>query len=160
MVKVIQDENNTVVEPWWGKEKAIYIGAGLGLVWWVLTAILRRYVVEPLACRDLTTASTCVESLGVSGNVATVIVAVIGTALLVRYLQGRPIVVAIASAIVLWGLAGYMEGLTWYVTLFWSVIFYMLTYLLFSTITKIRHLGLALGVSFVIAIGIQILLAL
>ena len=53
----------------------------MGLLWWVLTAILRQYVVEPIACRDLSTAAACVNSIQVSGSIAAVLVAVAGTLL-------------------------------------------------------------------------------
>ena len=85
MAKVIQSQQQIIVEPWWVKGRIVYIGLAMGLLWWILTAIIRQYVVEPIACRDLSTATACVNSIGVSGSIAAVLVAVAGTFLLVRY---------------------------------------------------------------------------
>jgi hypothetical protein len=65
------------------------------------------YIIEPLVCRDLANAAVCVDSFGVAGNVATVIVAILGVFALVRNLQPRPIIIAVAAAAVLWGLGQY-----------------------------------------------------
>ena len=85
MAKVVQSQQQVIVEPWWVKGQIIYIGLGMGLLWWLLTAILRQYVIEPLACRDLSSAASCVNAIGISGNIAAVLVAVLGTWLLIRY---------------------------------------------------------------------------
>lgn len=157
---VVENQSSVIVEPWWAKGKSIYIGLGMGLLWWVLTAILRRYVVEPLACRDLATATACVDSLGVSGAIAAVLVAVAGTFLLVRYLQPRPIIISAAVAVVLWTLGTLVAGLPWYATLFWAVILYAISYGLFSMVARISWLWLSLLVAAVLIVGVRLLLAL
>jgi hypothetical protein len=158
MAKVILNEHSVVVEPWWVKGKIIYIGLGMGLLWWVLTAMLRQYVVEPYACRDLTTADACVNSIGVSGSIATVLVAVIGLALLIRYLQPRPIIIAVGAAILLWDLGLLVNGLSWWAALLWAVFLYSAAYGLFSLVARIRWLAFSLTLAAVLVIGIRLLL--
>lgn len=160
MAKVIQNEQNIVVEPWWVKIRIVYIGLGMGLVWWVLTAILRQYVVEPLACRDLATATACVNSIGVSGSIATVLVAVLGTLLLIRYLQPRPIIISVATAILLWDLGLLVNGLAWWVIILWALFFYAASYSLFSMIARIQWLVVSLILAAVIVVGIRLSLIL
>jgi hypothetical protein len=160
MAKVVQSQQQVIVEPWWVKGKIVYIGLGMGLLWWVLTAILRQYVVEPLACRDLSSAAACVNSIGVSGSIAAVLVAVVGTWMLINYLQPRPIIVAVATLVLLWDLATMMNGLAWWMTLLFGVLFYAASYSLFSMVSRVQWLALALTLAAVIVVGIRLLLVL
>lgn len=160
MAKVIQSQQQVVVEPWWVKGQIVYIGLGMGLLWWVLTAILRQYIIEPLACRDLATASACVNSIGISGNIAAVLVAVLGTWLLIRYLQPRPIIIALGTLLLLWDLASLLNGLPWWATLLWALFFYTASYGLFSLVARIQWLWVSLVTAVVIVVGIRLLLVL
>lgn len=160
MAKVIQSQQQIIVEPWWVKGRIIYIGLAMGLLWWVLTAIIRQYVVEPIACRDLSTATACVNSIGVSGSIAAVLVAVAGTFLLVRYLQPRPIIIAVATMILLWDLGSMVNGLAWWVTLLWALFFYTASYGLFSMIARIQWLAAALTLAALIVVGIRLIIIL
>ncbi len=158
MAKVIQNERNVVIEPWWGKGTIVYIGLAMGLLWWVLTALLRQYVVEPYACRDLTAAEACVNSVGVSGSIAAVLVAVAGLFLLIRYLQPRPIIIAAAASILLWDLGLLVNGLAWWAALLWGIFLYTAAYGLFSLVARIRWLALSLTIAAVLVVGIRLLL--
>ena len=160
MAKVIQSQQQIIVEPWWVKGRIIYIGLAMGLLWWVLTAIIRQYVVEPIACRDLSTATACVNSICVSGSIAAVLVAVAGTFLLVRYLQPRPIISAVATMILLWDLGSMVNGLAWWVTLLWALFFYTASYGLFSMIARIQWLAAALTLAALIVVGIRLIIIL
>ena len=159
MAQVIQNEQSIVVEPWWVRGKIVYIGLAMGLVWWLLAILLRQYAVEPIACHDLSTASACVNSIDVSGSIAAVLVAALGTFLLVRYIQPRPIIISVATAALLWNLGGIMDGIAWYFTILWALFFYAVSYGLFSLVARIRWLWVALVVALVIVVGIRLLLA-
>lgn len=159
MAKVIHNERSTVVEPWWVKINSVYVGFAMGLSWWVLTAILRHYVVEPLACRDLSTATACVNAVSVSGNVAAILVAIIGTLLLVRFVQPRPIIIALATAALLWSLGGILDGIVWYATAAWALFFYTTSYGLFSFVARIKWLWVAITTALVIVVAVRLLIA-
>lgn len=158
MAKVMQSQQQVIVEPWWAKGKIIYVGLGMGLLWWVLTSLLRHYVVEPIACRDVATATACVNAIGVAGSIATVLVAVLGTFLLVRYLQPRPIVITLASAVLLWDLGTLANGLAWWVVLLWGIFFYVACYVLFSMVARAKWLALAIATATVIVVVLRLLL--
>lgn len=160
MAKVIQNQQQVIVEPWWVKNKIIYIGLGMGLLWWILTAILRQYVVEPIACRDLASASTCINSISVSGNIAGIIIAVIGIWLLIRYLQPRPIIIAIASAVLLWDLGSLLNGLPWWATLLWALFFYTASYGLFSMVARCKSIGVSLVLAIILVVVIRLVIIL
>lgn len=159
MAKVILDQQVVVVKPWWARVRIVFTGAGLGLLWWVLTALLRHYIVEPLACRDLSTAATCVNSIGLAGSIATVIIGVLGAFLLVRTQQARPVIISVATAILLWNLGTSIGGLTWYEGLIWGIVLYALTYVLFGLIARIVWLPAAVITAIVTVLVIRILLA-
>ncbi len=158
MAQVIIDERTVVVKPWWVRVRIIFTGAVLGLFWWVLTAILNNYIIEPLACRDLSSAAACVDSFGVAGSVATVIVAILGAFALVRTLQPRPIIIAVSAAVLLWALGSYLTGLAWYEALLWSVLLYAAAYALFGLVARIVWLPAAIMTAIVTVLIIRILL--
>lgn len=160
MAEVIPDEQKILVKPWWAKEKTVYAGAALGVVWWVLSWLVSNYIVTPLTCRNLSNPDVCANSVAISGNVALILVAILGVLVLVRLFQTRPIVVATATTIVLWGLAGYSEGLAWYWTLLAGVVFFALSYALFTLIVRIQSLRLAIIVALIVSVGVRLLLAL
>lgn len=160
MAKVIANEEIVVVRPWWDKLHIVFTGAGLGLVWWVIASLLKRYVIEPLACRNLSSADACMASFGIAGDIALIAVSILGAYVLMRALRPRPIIIAVASAVVLWGLAGLMAGLAWYEALLWAVGLFAATYTLFSLIGRIRSLGIAIIVAVVVAVALRILAAL
>ncbi len=160
MAKVIQSQQQIIVEPWWVKGRIIYIGLGLGLLWWILTAVLRHYIVEPIACRDLAAASTCINSVSVSGNIATILVAVLGTWLLIRYLQPRPIIIAVATAVLLWDLGSILNGLVWWAVLLWALFFYTASYGLFSMVARVQWIAWALALAAALVVIIRLVVIL
>lgn len=160
MAKVIVDERVVVVKPWWARVRIVFIGAGLGLLWWIFTVLIRNYIIDPIACRDLANAAVCVDSLGVAGAIATVLIGIIGAFAMVRTLQPRPMIIAVATAAVLWSLGYYVTGLAWYEALLWAVVIYAVTYALFGLIARIVWLPGAVMTAIVAVLVIRILLTL
>ena len=160
MARVITDERTVVVKPWWARVRIVFIGAVLGLIWWVLSTLIRIYIIEPIACRDLSNAAVCTDSFGVAGNIVTVIVALLGTFALIRNLQPRPIVIAVAAAVVLWGLGQYLTGLAWYEAILWSIALYAATYVLFGMVARIVWFPAAVITAIVIVAAVRVLLIL
>ena len=160
MAKVIVDEQNIIVDPWWAKGQILYIGLGVGALWWTLTALLRSYVIEPIACRDLSVAQVCSDAYGVAGAISAIVVAVIGLLLLIRYVQPRPVIVAVGALAVLWSLGHYLQGLGWLEALVWSIVLYVAAYILFWLIARILYIGVSIAVAVVTALAIRVLLLL
>lgn len=140
--------------------RTIVLGAAIGLVFWILTVLIGRYVIEPLACGQVVNAALCADPKPLAGNIAAILVAVLGVIAMVRIGAARPIIVAVATAAILWQLGAWMSGLFWLEAIAWSVIIYALAYALFAWITRHALLWVTIVVSLVIVIFIRILLAL
>lgn len=136
---------------WW---RVALLGAALGVVYWTLTVLLGQYVAEPLYCGASLAASACVNSVNLAGDIAAIIVAVIGLIVLVRMHVLRPIVVVVATMIALWGLSGWTKGLNWGEIVFWCALLYGTSYVLFSWISRyIKTIPVLLGIGVIVAVA-------
>lgn len=159
MAKVIVEKEQTVVvQTWQPWVRVIVIGAAIGFVTWVLTSLLSRYVIEPLTCRDIANAAMCLNATPIAGNVAAVLAGLLGTLVLVRMGIARPIILAVASAALLWNVAAWTAGLHWFETILWTVLLYALSYLLFAWIARYARVWVVLVVSLIIVLAIRIAL--
>ena len=136
--------------------RLIGIGAAAGALFWVLSTLIGRYVVEPMVCRDLVDAAACVQASVTAGRVATVLVAVASVLALIRFGIARPIILAVASAIVLWNLGVWTQGLWWLEMLAWSVALYAATYALFGWIARQVNPLIAIVVTVVVVLVITL----
>ena len=137
MAKLVVDDNQShSIKLMYSIWRIALIGASLGLFYWLVTLLLSRYIIDPIYCKSIVDASICTGSVSMAGNIASIIVATIGLGVLIRYSVVRPIIIAIASGVALWGLAGWTEGLAWYEVALWSALLYGLVYVLFSWISR------------------------
>jgi len=159
MAQVIIEDQTVLSRTWvtWGR--TIALGAALGLIFWIFTVLIGRYVVEPLVCKDLVDAAVCVDAVPVAGKIATILVAVLGVIAMVRVGIARPIIIAVATAALLWNLAGWTQGLFWLESIVWSVLLYALCFALFAWITRHVTLWVTIVVSLLIVLIIRITLA-
>lgn len=161
MAKLILDDSQpravSLSYSWW---MMALIGAGLGVLYWGLTLLVGQFIIDPIFCRDAANASTCTSSVEISGNIAGILVATIGLGVLVRLGVLRPLIVAVATAATLWGLAGLTDGLGWAEVAAWSAVLYALCYVLFSWISRYARSVPVLIAAIVIVIIARIVLVL
>lgn len=110
------------------------IGVLLGLVFWGLTILLSKFMVEPLFCQA--TVSSCLAATGVAGDISTIIVATIGIVIMVALKMARPLIVTVSTAVSLWGLAMLTSEFGWIEAALWSAWLYMLAYIVFSWVAR------------------------
>ncbi len=127
------------------------LGVALGIAAWLLTIAIRQIVFIPLFCDDATN-SMCISATANAGVVATIVVTIAGLMGLVRFGIYRPLLIAIAGAATLWGLAGWTSGLGWLEALLWSALLYALTYVAFLWIARIRPFVVALVIVVLVVI--------
>lgn len=100
------------------------VGMILGVLYWCFTALMLRYT----------------DSISVAGNIATILVATLGTIILLNLHMARPLLIVLASAVSLWGLEQLTNGLGWVEIIAWSALLYGLSYTLFSWLTRYKRI--------------------
>ncbi len=133
---IIEQDGRTIV-------RVAIIGAILGAVAWGLALVLERFVLRALFCGD-ESAVACVNISAYAGNIAAVIVAIIGVIALVRAGVFRPLLIVLGAAISLWGLAAWLAPLGIVEQIAWSVVLYALAYVLYAWIARVRHVVVVL----------------
>ena len=102
--------------------KTALIGLMLGILYCCLTALIMYFT----------------KSIDIAGNIATILIATIGIVIMLKMFIARPLLVALASAVALWGLASMTNGLVWYEIIAWSSLLYSLSYTVFSWVASYK----------------------
>ncbi len=118
------------------------LGAGLGLLSWVLTLLIRQVVFVPLFCGDPTN-SQCVGATGSAGVIALLLTGVVGLLGLVRLGVYRPLLVVLAATIALWGVSIWVGDMYWFEAIAWSVVLFALVYAAFTWLVRPRSFAFA-----------------
>ena len=129
------------------------LGAGLGVVSWLLTLLVRHIIFIPLFCGDPANAM-CVGATGGAGVIALIATGIAGLLGLVRLGVYRPLLVALAAAVTLWGMSVWIGSLYWFEALLWSAVLYVLAYVVFTWLVRPRNFGFA-----IVLVAIVVLLA-
>jgi hypothetical protein len=136
MAKVIVDDERVAVKTTFDWRYLLLTGLVMGILYVGLAAAIQQYVIEPVYCQRVINVAICTNSQSVSGNIASIIVAVLSLVLLVRLRVFRPIVIIVASMVLLWGLSTWTAGLGIAEVLISSAILYALTFILVSWICR------------------------
>jgi hypothetical protein len=160
VAQVIITDQQVISSSWrqWGR--TIAFGAVTGLIFWLITILVQRYAVEPVACQNIVSAATCFNAAPLSGNIAAIITAVAAIFFMVRSQIARPIVLGVASAALLWDMALWTSGLYWLEAVAWSIGLYAATYALLAWITRYANVWVTLSVTLLIVIIIRIAIVL
>jgi hypothetical protein len=125
MAKVIHNDTDSRIIPQPFKWlRNLIIGLLLGVAFWSLTGLAYFYT----------------GSISVAGDISTILTATVGILIMVSVRMTRPLIVAVSSAISLWGLAGWTDGLDKIEVMGWSVLLYAVTYCLYLWIVRFARL--------------------
>lgn len=130
------------------------VGVILGLSAWALTYVLQRFVLSSLLCGDQV--AVCTDSVAYAGGISTVIVAIVGVAILVRLTVYRPLLIALGVAISLWGLASWLTGLGILESVGWTVLLYVVGYLAYAWLARIRNVPVMLALVALLVIASRV----
>lgn len=133
--------------------------AVLGVLFVGLTYLLNDHIIDPLLCQSSRELPICADTYSAAGNIAAVLVGIIGTLALVFIKASRPLLVAVAAVAVLWGLADLTRGLGWSEAVIWSALLYVLCYNVFSWIARCDRLFLVLALSLIIVMAAKTIIA-
>lgn len=120
------------------------LGASLGIVSWILTQLIRQIVFVPLFCGD-PASSMCVGATGSAGVIALIVTTIVGLLGLVRLGVYRPLLIALASAVSLWGIAIWVGNLLWFEAIAWSIVLFAVSYVVLTWLVRPRAFVLAVG---------------
>jgi len=124
--------------------KVASVGASIGLLYWCLTAFIGIFV----------------DSINVSGDIATILTATLGVVIMLRLSIFQPLIIALASGLALWSLAGLTSGLVWFEIIAWNILLYALAYTLFSWIARYNRVIPALAIITIIIIAVRVAISL
>jgi len=137
MAKVIEkDVQSQEISGFYSFWKVITIGVVSGLLFWFFTFLIEKYVISALFCHSASDSVACADTLAISGNIASILVALAGIVAMIKLKMIQPLIVAVTTAAALWGLAQWTNGLPIWEVISWSVITYSLAYLLFSWVVR------------------------
>lgn len=131
------------------------LGAGLGILYLLLTLLLRQVIFVPLFCGDPAN-SMCVGATGGAGVIALVLTSIAGLLGLVRLAIYRPLLVAIAVAVSLWGLSAWTSNMYWVEATMWTVALFALCYTVFTWMVRPRSFPLALALVVITIVLIRV----
>ncbi len=161
MVQVIQDETYPQsISMSFSWLQIALTGAGIGALYFILTFLIGHFIIEPLYCGTSVNAANCTNSVGISGNIATILVGTIGLGIMVSLRVVRSIIVAIATGILLWGLSVWTNGLGWGEVVLWSALLYGLSYVLFAWICRYNETMPVIIVAILISVVARIVVTL
>jgi hypothetical protein len=122
--------------------RILLIGVILGVLYCGLTVYLSRFI----------------GLVSAAGDIATILVATVGIIIMLNFGMARPLLVAVASAVSLWGLSKLTDGLGWLEVLAWSILIYCLAYLVFSWLTRYKRVVPVLIISTIVVVIIRIII--
>jgi hypothetical protein len=134
---------------WW---QVAALGVGAGITQWVLAFLIGQYLIQPLYCGAALHASICMNSDGISGDIAAVVVALIATGVLIRLRLAQALVVTIASLALLWDIGTWTSGMSWAEGAGWTILLYILCYELFSWIARYEKVAPVLIIATVVVV--------
>jgi hypothetical protein len=137
----------------------LVLGGIVGLLLSGLGLVLNRYVFDVFFCQN-GTGGQCANATAFAEGAATVIASIFGLIGLIRLRAYRPLLIVLASAISLWGLAQLTWGAKWYLSVVIAVVMYLLAYGLFAWVARVRKFWIALVLTIILVIATRLVLSL
>ena len=128
-----------------------------GLIIWGLTYALENYILRSLLCQQNQIVS-CGTVAQYSEAIATILGGAAGLFALVKLQVFRPLLVVLAAMIGLWGLVGILGEHAWYITALSCGALYMLVYLLFTWLTRLRIFWIVIVLLLILVVAIRLIL--
>ena len=157
MSVVNQDEQSIAIVPMLRTDVigVIALGAGVGVLIWVLGSLLNQFIFDPYLCQNAA-AAQCADAKNYSAVLAGLIVGAASLGGLIRLRVYRPLLVVIAAFVSLWGIVQLSWEMTTFTGLLVCVLLYALAFGLFTWIARVREFWIAL----LLTIGLVVLVRL
>lgn len=133
-------------------------GLAAGIAIPLVGFLISQFVINPIFCQAANAGGICDSSSLVGYYVSTVLVTAAIIPLLVGWGVFRALIVAVGAALTLWGLQKYIEPLAagnWLQYYAFSAALFVLAYLLFYWVMRLRNFGLSLVVSVAVVLLVR-----
>lgn len=161
MVQIVQQDRYpqavSMSFSWW---QIALTGAAVGALYFIVTYLVGHFLIEPLYCGPNLNVVNCSNSVGISGNIATIIVAAVGLGIMVSLRVVRPIIVVVATGLLLWGLSVWTAGLGWGEIVAWGALLYGLAYVTFAWICRYNQTMPIIIISILVSVIARIVISL
>jgi hypothetical protein len=161
MVQVVQEDRYpqavSMSFSWW---QIALTGAAVGALYFIMTYLVGHFLIEPLYCGSNLNVVNCSNSTSISGNIATIIIAAVGLGIMVSLRVVRPIIVAVATGLLLWGLSVWTAGLGWGEIVAWCALLYGLSYVTFAWICRYNQTMPIIIISILVSVVARIVISL
>lgn len=135
MAQLITNNDDQLVNGFFAV-KTLSVAIVSGLLFWLLSIVIKDYIINPVYCNSEINSLTCSNSVIISGDISSILVAVVGIVVMVKKKMHQPLIISLATMISLWGLYGFVSELSYVESIGWILLCYILAYLLFSWIAK------------------------
>jgi hypothetical protein len=139
--------------------KVAVTGIGIGATIALLSELIANYFIDPVFCRSTDSFAICAEGGMIAFYAATVIVSIIGVAILATIGTFRPLLIALAAAAALWGVKDFLGGLHWLEYGAWVAAMFGVAYVLFYWLLRARSFVLSLILTIIAVAAVRAIFA-
>lgn len=136
----------------------LIVGAVTGAVGWLLYLAISQFFIEPVFCSSAETFSICQNGGTIAWISAHIIVMAALVAVLARLAVYRPLLVALAVLLSLWGTHVWLGGMDWYIGLAWQLVLFAVAVALFGWIARLTNFLVAVILSIAVVIISRVVL--
>lgn len=136
-----------------------FVGAGVGVLTWLISLLLQVLVIEPIFCQSADSFNACANGGTISVITSTIVANILGLIALVRLGVYRPLLVVLAAIITLFGIHSFVGSMSWYEATAWYAAVYAISYALYAWVARMVSFAVTLAIMLVIVIVLRVFLA-
>lgn len=157
MARIIEKDQQIVISPRLRVLRMVAFGLVAGLLFWTAYAAINQTLITPLACGgQYFSSNACINASLISGNIGVIFVAIVSVASLIMLKEVRPLLISLPTAVILWPIGGWVEGLFWLEALAWSMIIFASSTMLFWLIARVYRLALSIVLAILLIGAIKV----
>lgn len=139
---------------------ALVIGALVGIGGWAIDLFLQRYFIEPVFCASPDSVGVCENGSTIAWVLSHVLVVGASVVAMVGAMIYRPLLVALAALITVWGMGGWLDGLVWWNAMLWQALIFALAYGVYAWIARTVQFWIAALVTLLVVVLCRFVLSL
>lgn len=139
---------------------ALLIGALTGVVGWLINIFLQNYFIEPVFCSSSDSSSICSNGSAIAWTLAHILAIGASVVAMVGAVIYRPLLIALATFVTVWGIHGWLDGLEWWSATLWQMLIFALAYGAYAWIARIVRFWVAAVITVVVIVLCRLVLGL